>query len=707
LSEGACHPAACAALALLLVACAGLGTEGESRAALRRELAQAVRLLSADPGAGREALAAFVDAHPRSPLAADAAWRLADHALAEGMEAEALARLRWLVRAHPTAQRSDLARLRLARLERARGDPEAAYRDATAIRLSLLAGPERREAHRLLADLAAERGDRVAQLRWLSLVRADQGSTAQAAEVDQEIEGVLARMDEAALASAAEQLGRRVPAGRIRLRQAELALLAGDAARARSLLAQAAELPFEAADAARLAALEARVALPEQLDALAPLPGLDEAWPAGSFETVGAEGTLGVVLPLSGSLAAFGEESLEGVLLAAGLFDALSASRSGRVRLVVRDTAGSPAAAAAAVRALAADPDVVAIVGPLSGEAAEAAARAAELAGVPLLALTGREEAARVGRFALRLGAASRIEAEYLADYAVRGLGVRRIALLYPDDAYGLALRAAFWDAAEARGAEVVGVARYAVDAMDFAEPIRRLIGYELLTGAERAALAERERLRRRARRLAPAAAAELREKADAIRGPGGAPLPPFVDFEALFIPDTHERVALIAPHLAFHEVRGVRLLGTSGWNHPSLIAIGGAHVEGAVFTASFHAESGIAMVSEFVRRFQATFEREPTFLAAQAFDAANLVLLQLVQGRRSREDVLAGILATQGHPGVSGVTSLAPDGNAVKRPYLLGIERGRIVSVDERGEPPFLRIREGSAGSTAFESAR
>jgi branched-chain amino acid transport system substrate-binding protein len=413
------------------------------------------------------------------------------------------------------------------------------------------------------------------------------------------------------------------------------------------------------------------------------------------------------VLPLTGSLAGFGEESLEGVLLAAGIFDAMSAAPAGRMRIHVRDSGAGAAAAAAAVRELAADPELVAIVGPLSGEAAEAAAWAAEEVGVPLLALSGREEVARAGRFALRVGLVPRIEAAYLADYAVGALGARRVAILYPEDAYGLALRAAFWDAATARGAEVVAVARYAVGATDFAEPIRRLIGYELLSPGERAALAERDRLRRRARRLPPAAAAELREEAAEITGPGGSPLPPFVDFDALFIPYTHERVALIAPHLAFHEVQGVRLLGTSGWNHPHLIAIGGPHVEGAVFTAPFFGDSERPLVAEFRRRFEATFGRPPGFLAAQAFDATNLVLLQLVQGRRSRETLLEGLLSTQHHPGVSGPTSLRPDGNALRRPHLLGIERGRIVSVDERGEPPFLRVREGSAAAALDAGSR
>ena len=691
-------PRAALAAGLVLALACGSGLRGPATSpGEQRDYAAAVRVLAADPAAGRAALEAFLAARPASALADDAMLRLAEQDLREGSRDAARARLRALVEAHPTADASDEARLALARLERDRGDLAEAYRQATSIRLSLLDREERRGAHRLLADLAGARGDTAARLRWLSRVRADRTTPEETAAVDAEIDAALAAMDDAALATAAEQLGKRVPAARVRLRQAELALAAGDPARAAELLAAARKLPLVPPDARRLAELEAQAgAGAESAGLWRALPDLGQAEARDAFVAAGAEGTLGVVLPLSGRLASFGEESLEGILLATGHFDALGAGSRSRVRLRVRDTEGSPAAAAAAVRELAADASVSAILGPLTGEEAEAAARAAEESAVPLLALTGREDVARLGRFALRFGASAPLEAAFLADYAVAELGLRRIAILYPDDEYGLAVRAAFWDAAVARGAEIVGVARYPVGATDFAEPIRSLIGYRMLSAGERAALAERERLRKRARRLGPEAAARLRRQADALTGPGGTPLPPFVDFEALFVPDGHERVALIAPHLAFHEVQGVRLLGSHGWNHPDLIRIGGSHVEGALFTVPFHAESHYPLVEEFARRYAATFTRAPDFLAAQAFDTANLALLQLLQGRRDREALLEGLLAVRAHPGVAGTVSVAPDGNALRRPYLLRVEDGRFVSVGGAEPAPYLRLREG-----------
>ena len=40
---------------------------------------------------------------------------------------------------------------------------------------------------------------------------------------------------------------------------------------------------------------------------------------------------------------------------------------------------------------------------------------------------------------------------------------------------------------------------------------------------------------------------------------------------------------------------------------------------------------------------------------------------------------------------GVSGTTDFVTDGNALRRPYLLGVEDGRIVDLDDLDRPPRL----------------
>jgi hypothetical protein len=76
-------------------------------------------------------------------------------------------------------------------------------------------------------------------------------------------------------------------------------------------------------------------------------------------------------------------------------------------------------------------------------------------------------------------------------------------------------------------------------------------------------------------------------------------------------------------------------------------------------------------------------FGSPPDVFGALGYDAANLVMLQLAGGSGGREDVRDGLLRVRGYPGVSGVTTMQPDGNARRRPYLLGVQGGSIVGLD------------------------
>jgi len=645
----------------------------------RRAYAQALSTLADDPAGAERALQTFIETYPESPLADDAGMRLAEIARDRDDLDLAMQRYYQVVRNHPDGDRVDAARVEIARLELARGERAAAAAMMERVTVSRLSSGERRVAFRVLADVAQ---DPVEQLRWLAELRGAETDENEIALIDVEIDELIAQLDRPDLLRAAEQIGREIPAARVLLKAANLALDQGDVEGARDAVDRANRLELAPAYEARLTTVSARLRLSEEGpgDDIV-LPSFAEAAARGAVSVAGAEGTIGVVLPLSGSFARFGEESLQGVLLAAGVFGD-PVTGPGRVRVLVRDSAGRPDRADRAVRELA-DEGVVAIVGPLLRGECEAAAAAAEEKGVPLLTLSARPEISARRPHVFRVRTMPGEEIDALVLHAVRELGAQRFAVLYPRDNYGRGQRRLFWQAVEEQGGRVVGVASYDPDATDFGKAIRRLVGYELLTSGEKKVLEEREKMEDRARRLPTEEAVELRTEAAALTGPDGEPLPPIVDFDALFIPESHEKVVLIAPQLAFHRAVGTTLLGPSGWNDPDLVRIGREHVEGARFTAQFLASSSRPIVQDFASRFDRAYAAEPDVFAAQAFDAANLVLMQLARGRDSRADVRKGVLSVSSYPGVTGVLTMRKDGNARKRPFLLAVERGRIQPLD------------------------
>ena len=680
------------AVLLLGVACQ---TPMDSRIATAEEkaaYAAAMALLPQDPIAAQQQLEAFLEIHPGSPLADDVGEKLAAIELGKGRRAEAEAWLRWILREHPNGDRSEAARLALAGIALARGDDAEARRLFSGVRFDRMDAAQRVVAYRMLADVATSDLDRA---RWLGeLYRATDGELARA-RIELDMDATLTSLSVGPMERLADQFGDRPPAARVHLRLAERALEAGDLASAKRRLARADSMEQSDRTVALRSEIARRMALREQLATAGVLPTFAEVSHLPAPQTDGAVGTVGVVLPLSGAFARFGEESLRGILLATGIFEEIETTQlpdgefelprgGARVRLEVRDTAGSAERAAAAVSELAGRDDVVAVIGPLLAAEAEAAAQVAQQEEIPLLTLTSREDVATGRDRVFRVRTTPTDEVRFLVDHAVDKLDARRFAVLYPADTYGRGMRDHFWEAVEARGGHVVAASSYAPDTRDFSQPIRRMIGYELLTPLEREALLVRDDALRRARRRLPAdEASEVREVIMGVLGPHGEPLPPIVDFDALFIPDDYQNVIMIAPHLASQDVSEVHLLGSSGWVDESLLRDAGRHVRGAVIAALFHPQSRYTFVSDFVDRFTTHFDAVPDVFAASAYDAANLVLVQLAAGHDSREAVLHGVAGVHGYPGASGVMSFLHDGNARKRPFLLGVKGRRLVALE------------------------
>jgi ABC-type branched-subunit amino acid transport system substrate-binding protein len=706
----------------LQLGCAGFPGFGppaispEERAAYDAAMGQ----LPADPRAAAVALEAYIETWPNSQLADDAAEQLAQLAFAGDRPEEGLRWLGVILRDYPDSDRAAPARLRMAQFEYARDKRATARRLLEPIDLERLSLSERRAALRLRVALSQTPVERLVHLAALRRAVEDEREargadrvaatrlTDRLAVVDREIRELIARAPQPELMAMLRELDGRSPAAAVALELSERALDAGQLGLASERLDAAESLARNEVDRGRLRLLVERLRVEEETArSEAELPPLRALVGRPLPSTEGATGTVGVVLPLSGDFNAFGEQALRGVLLAADLFEseptvegtsdvsvpgddgatsaqglAPSSGRRG-VRLLVRDSGGNPERAAAAVRELAADPSVSAVVGPIFSAESFAAAEVAEQEGVPLVTLSHRKEVPAGRAQVFRTRTTPEDEVGVLVDHAFEALEAERFAVLYPRNRYGRGMRKLYWDAVVARGGKMVAASSYDPAATDFAAAIRDMIGYRFLTHWERKALQERTQILRAARNLEPEQALLVREAVYGILGPEGQPLPPIVDFDVLFIPDGFEKIALIAPGLAYHEVQGVDLLGTSDWLDPELLRVARGHVSGAVISTPFDVHSDVPFVTDFVEGYQGTFTETPDAYAAQAFDALNLVLVQLAAGRIDRESVREGLLEIRVYPGATGVLTMRPDGNARRRPFLLGVRGRRFLPLD------------------------
>lgn len=370
---------------------------------------------------------------------------------------------------------------------------------------------------------------------------------------------------------------------------------------------------------------------------------------------------VGCLLPLTGPFAIYGEEVLNGIQL--GLFKQPAPS----LELIVKNSASDPDQALAALEMLVREEKVVAVIGPLSSRVAGAVAPRAQELGVPLITLTQKPDITAAGDMVFRNFITPRQEVRKLVDTALER-GIRRYAILYPQNPYGRLLMDLFWDRLEERGAEVTAVESYDPEATDFADEIKKMVGLYY----PRPASVE-ERLDR-AKPPVPAPAEDAERKAEEEEPE------PIIDFGAVFIPDIPQRVVMIAPQLVYHDVLGVQLLGTALWQSTHLIDLAEDYVQGAVFTAGFYQGSQDSLVRDFLREYRESYEAEPGILAASGYDTVRLLAHLLgSESVRTRRDLQALLAGGNGIRGLTGRVAFDGTGEVIKDPLLLTIS-GREI---------------------------
>jgi ABC-type branched-subunit amino acid transport system substrate-binding protein len=385
---------------------------------------------------------------------------------------------------------------------------------------------------------------------------------------------------------------------------------------------------------------------------------------------------LGAILPLSGKLALTGQKVLQGIQLAV---NHLGRSTTLKLELVVKDSA-SGKGIAQLVESLAMDPNLVGIIGPVLSENVIAATAMAEKYKVPLFTPTAStlgltESSDYVFRNALTRD----IEARFLADYAVNRLGLRRIAILYPLEAYGFELRDRFASEVTSLGAEIVTQVPYDRSQTDFKEQIlelggvsddklKRLVKQQALDGIKPEYTGDE--LSQPKIDLGLWTEKDIEDINASLE----------LNYDGIFIPGFYDKVGLILPQLAFYNVEGVTLLGARGWNSPELVKIAGNYLQSGHFVDGFFAGSGQKNVQGFVNRFKTTFGGDPSIYSAQSYDSAGIYIHIIGEGASNRLTVRERLKEITDYPGVSGKTSILSTGDSTKDLFTLQVKRKKII---------------------------
>ncbi|MBM4392765.1 MAG: penicillin-binding protein activator, partial [Deltaproteobacteria bacterium] len=317
---------------------------------------------------------------------------------------------------------------------------------------------------------------------------------------------------------------------------------------------------------------------------------------------------VGVALPLGGEYGLPGGQLKEAIELSA---DAL-----GGTTVAVFDTKGDPANCKAALESLVIDQGAAIVLGPLTRDEALSCAPVAQALHTPMLTFTSADEVLAAGDQVFRPYPSVGEQVGALLDALMGGRGWARFAVLHPTTSFGESAARSFQAAVEARSGTIAMVHGYDPASKDF-RSVGKVLG--------------QKDYRARASEFASVRAATGRA--------GGNPAKPTIDYDAIFVPDSYQRSALLASALAFEEfpIGGFRpraddvplgLVGLNAWNNPEWPRRGGDYVRDSVFVDAFWVGSENIGSRDFLRRWRDRGKGDPTVVEAVGWDALRVAAM-------------------------------------------------------------------------------
>jgi branched-chain amino acid transport system substrate-binding protein len=111
-------------------------------------------------------------------------------------------------------------------------------------------------------------------------------------------------------------------------------------------------------------------------------------------------------------------------------------------------------------------------------------------------------------------------------------------------------------------------------------------------------------------------------------------------------------------------------------WDNAQKIARSQALFERAIFVTPFFAQSTREEVVKFIESYKGRYSNTPNFLAAQGFDAGTLIMNAAQASGNSGDGFEALLLRVPPYRGVTGVITVAQNGEFVRSFYVVEVLR-------------------------------
>jgi branched-chain amino acid transport system substrate-binding protein len=342
-----------------------------------------------------------------------------------------------------------------------------------------------------------------------------------------------------------------------------------------------------------------------------------------SLPALGAESLkIGVVDPITGATATFGQENKNGLMMAA---EKLKKTSKKKFEIVVEDDKSEAIEATNAIRKLLNVDKVSVVIGEVTSSNTLAMAPIAQENKVPLFSPAATNvKVTQIGNFISRACFTDDFQGVVMAKFALDTLKKKKgLIIIDNSNDYSKGLASAF--------------------KAEFLKSGGKLASEENLTYVQKDT--DFQSLLRKVKRANP---------------------------EVIFLPGYYQEVGLIIKQARALGINAP-FLGGDGWDSPKLFEIAGPAIAGNYISSHFAPDDKDPKVQAFVKDYEKMFKTKPGAMAALGYDAIGIVVDAINRAKSTKsEDINAAILATKNYPGVTGSITIDENRNSKKAAVVL-----------------------------------
>ena len=359
--------------------------------------------------------------------------------------------------------------------------------------------------------------------------------------------------------------------------------------------------------------------------------GGEKAKPAATSNEI----KIGANFELTGGVANFGKQTLNGIQMAVKEVNAAGGVLGGKkIVVVVADNKSEPAEATNAITKLITQDKVVAVLGPVTSTNVLATVQVAQDNKIPVLTATGTNEkitvdGGKVRPFAFRACFIDPFQGRVMANYASKTVKAKT-AVIYVDSSsdYSKGLSQSFEATFTQNGGKILGKEAFLAKDQDFKATLTKI-------------------------------------KA--------------MNAEVIFIPAYYEEVGKIVKQARELGIT-VPMLGTDGWDDPKVVEIAGAAaLNNTYFSNHYSSQDKDPNVVKFVEAYKKEYNQEPSALAALGYDSGLMIIDAIKRaGAADSVKIKDALEQTKNLQVSTGILTIDSNHNPVKSAVVIEMKDGK-----------------------------